>query len=220
MSVPRHIWTEAEVAMLRARYPHQRTADIAAALGVSKAKVYYKADALGLRKSTAFLASQMSGRTDGTRGEKTRFASGKRPWNAGKKIGTHGRSAETQFKPGQLTGKARMLLKQIGSERISKDGYLERKINDDQPIYKRWRAVHRIVWERANGPIPRGHAIVFRPGCRSINAAAITVDKLELVTRRELMRRNSIHNYPEPIVQVMQARGALVRAINRRSKAA
>jgi len=218
MSASRHIWTDAEIALLRQRYPNERTADIAADIGITRSQVYYRADVLCLRKSQGFLSSAASGRTTGGIGQHHRFRPGQRAWNAGKPFPARGRSAETQFKPGQLSGKARTLLRQIGAERISKDGYLERKINNGQPIYKRWRAVHRIVWEQANGPIPRGHAVVFRPGCRSVNTADIAIDKLELVTRRELMRRNTVHNYPEPIVRAIRTRAALVRVINNRSK--
>lgn len=217
MNPNRHHWTPDEIAVLTARYPHERTADIAAALGLSRARIYYKADALGLRKTAAFLASKASGRADGKRGASSRFKPGHRTWNAGKSFHAGGRSIATQFKPGQLSGVARRLLKHIGAERISKDGYLERKINDDLPCYKRWRAVHRIVWEQANGPIPRGYAVVFRPGCHSTNPADITADKLELLTRAELMRRNTVHNYPKPIVRAIRTRAALVRMINHRS---
>jgi hypothetical protein len=66
---------------------------------------------------------------------------------------------ETQFKKGERRGVAAKLWKPIGTERLSKDGYLERKINNDLPLQARWRAVHLIRWEEINGPIPEGQAL-------------------------------------------------------------
>lgn len=129
--------------------------------------------------------------------------------------------ARTQFRKGERRGVAVRLYQPVGTERVSKDGYLERKVNDDLPLQARWRAVHRIVWEAANGPIPSGHAVVFREGRKTTDASAITVDGLELVSRGELMRRNSYHTrYPQEVAQLIQLKGALNRKINARSKQA
>jgi hypothetical protein len=121
---------------------------------------------------------------------------------------------ETQFKRGERRGVAVRLYKPIGSERISKDGYLERKVNDGLPLQKRWRAVHLILWESVNGPLPRGHAVAFKNG----DKADIRIDNLELITRRELMARNTVHNLPKPVAQAVQLLGALRRQINRRTR--
>lgn len=121
---------------------------------------------------------------------------------------------ETQFKKGVRQGVAVKLYKPIGTERLSKDGYLERKVNDDLPLQARWRAVHLVEWERVNGPIPPGHALVFRNGDKT----DIRPDNLELITRRALMKRNSVHNLPQPLAQTVQLLGALNRQIRRRAK--
>jgi len=97
---------------------------------------------------------------------------------------------ETQFQKGMRRGVAVQLYKPIGTERLSKDGYLERKVNDDLPLQARWRAVHLVEWERVNGQIPAGHALVFRNGDKT----DIRLDNLELITRAALMKRNSVHN--------------------------
>ena len=101
--------------------------------------------------------------------------------------------------------------KPIGTERVTIDGYLERKMNDDMPLQKRWRAVHIVLWEQANGPLPGGHALVFRDG----NKRNISLDNLELVTRADLMCRNSVHNYGPEIAKLVQLRGAINRKINK-----
>lgn len=87
------------------------------------------------------------------------FERGQDPHNKGKPHPTRGRAAETQFKKGGRSGKAAMLYKPIGTERLCKDGYRERKVHDGMPLQSRWRAVHLIEWEAINGPIPKGHCL-------------------------------------------------------------
>lgn len=75
------------------------------------------------------------------------------------KGGLHPNARRTQFTPGERRGVAVKLYKPIGTERVSKDGYLERKIHDGMPLQSRWRAVHLIRWEAANGPLPKGSCL-------------------------------------------------------------
>lgn len=99
-------------------------------------------------------------------GRTGRFEKGIVPHNKGKPFRAGGRSAETQFKPGCRHGSARENYKPIGTERFSKEGFLERKIHDGLPLQSRWRAVHLIRWEAANGPIPKGHCLKCLDGDR------------------------------------------------------
>jgi hypothetical protein len=224
---PRTRFSEAEDAVLRRDYPHKQAAEIAKGLGRTLSSIYQRADKLGLEKSRAFYESDRSGRVQrgkqDPRLQATQFKPGQVPANKGlRRPGwAPGRMSETQFKKGRPKSEARNYAP-IGTERISKDGYLERKVNDDHPVpTRRWVAVHRLVWETANGPIPPGHAVAFLPGRRTTDAAKITADGLELVSRVELMRRNSYHtNYPKDLAQLIQLKGALNRKINRRSNQA
>jgi hypothetical protein len=99
------------------------------------------------------------------------FAKGTVPINKGKKCppgtgGRHPNAQATQFKKGERTGIAQLHYKPIGYERISVDGYRERKVNDG-PVFKdRWQLVQRIEWEKANGAIPDGHALKCLDGNR------------------------------------------------------
>lgn len=74
--------------------------------------------------------------------------------------------APTMFQKGNRTGRANHIYKPIGTERISKDGYLERKVHDGLPMQSRWRAVHLINWEALHGPIPDGMCLKSRDGNR------------------------------------------------------
>jgi len=49
----------------------------------------------------------------------------------------------------------------------------------------------------------------------TVHADEITGDKLELVTRAENMRRNSVHNYPPEIVSVCRLIGKARQAIRK-----
>lgn len=218
-AVKRKPWTDIELAVLREHYPDSLTSDIAAALGRPVHSVYGKAIGMGLRKSAEYLAGPESGRLDGVRGRASRFVKGQTSWNKGIKgsTGKHPNCLRTQFKKGEMRGAARHNYVPIGSEKITKDGYLERKVTDDPNIYpaRRWVAVHRLVWEAANGPIPPGHAVAFLPGRYTTDAALITIDALELVSRADLARRNHPRNKSPELAKLVQLKGAITRQVNR-----
>ena len=122
----------------------------------------------------------------------------------------------TQFKKGSMSGAAQHNYVPIGSYRLSKDGYLEQKTNDDHPVpARRWVAVHRLVWEAANGPIPEGHVVGFLPGRRSNVLEKITLDALELISRGELARRNHPRSRDPDLAKLVQLKGAITRQVNR-----
>lgn len=87
------------------------------------------------------------------------FPKGSAPANKGMRMPYNANVAKTQFKKGSRNGRAKELYTPIGSERLSKEGYLERKIHDGMPLQSRFRAVHLINWEAKNGPIPKHHCL-------------------------------------------------------------
>lgn len=89
---------------------------------------------------------------------------------------------KTSFKKGQ---KAHNYLP-IGTERIDRDGYVLIKVSDEGSWNKRWRHKHKVVWEKENGPIPRGYVLVFLDR----NKQNIKLDNLQLVSQAELVRAN------------------------------
>jgi len=210
----RFIWTDESVALLHRLYADTPTDQIAAQIGATPEQVYHKVQRIGLRKSAAYMASVAACRLrkGDNVGAETRFKPGVVPWNKGQKQPSTGRAIDTQFKPGNRSGKALEIYQPIGTERLSKDGYLERKIHDGWPLKRRWRAVHLLAWEAINGPLPAGHAVVFRDG----NKRNIALDNLELVTRAELMRRNSVYRHGIEIAQLAMLRGKITKQINKR----
>lgn len=211
-------WRHEDKALLTKLYPDRTAADVAKILGRPVSQIYCTAARLGVKKSAEFFASPESGRTDGTRGKSSRFVAGQQSWNKGVTgiCGTHPNSRRTQFKKGEMHGAAQHNYVPIGSHRISKDGYLERKVTDDHPVpARRWVAVHRLVWEATHGPVPSGHVICFLPGRRSSDLDAITVDALELVSRAELARRNHPRSHSPELAGLVQLKGAITRQVNR-----
>lgn len=223
----RKFWSAVEVQLLRESYPDTKTEVIAQALGRDISAVYRKANTLGLAKSETYLASDLAGRIQrGQQSEamkRTQFSKGQAAWNKGVKgvTGVTEACRATQFKPGRPAHEARNYVP-LGSYRISKDGYLEQKVTDDPSIVpaRRWVGVHRLVWIAANGPIPDGHVVCFK-GQATADPEQITLDRLELVSRSDLARRNTPHgNWPPELSRLVQLRGALTRQINKRAKEA
>lgn len=205
-------WTRREAVFLKREYPNRQTKLIAADLDRSTGSVGQKALLMGLHKSAAFLSGNASGRLrNGTStGSAHRFQKGHATWNKGM-LGLDIGGKATRFKKGDKPHTWRP----IGSERVTFDGILQRKLTDTGSTPRDWKAVHVMVWEEANGPVPPGHVVVFKNGDRTDRA----LENLECVSRPELMRRNSYHTrYPKEIGLAIQLRGALMRQINQRER--
>jgi HNH endonuclease len=212
----KHNWTEAEDAVLRDRFAELSAAELAALIGVGIKIIYWRAHVLGLRKSPEWVAERARQRSlqPGHGGRENQFKKGATPWNKGMHYVAGGRSGETQFRPGVRTGRAVELWHPVGTLRISADGYLQRKVNDDHPIHKRWRAEHVLIWEAAHGPLEKGMAVVFRDG----NKQNFDLANLECISRGDLMRRNSMQRHGPEVAALTQLRGVLKRQINRRTR--
>jgi hypothetical protein len=220
---PRTIWTPELIAQLRDLYPHQQTEAVAAQLGVDKFAAYNKAAALGIKKSSAFLASELSGRAE--RGKthpaiaKNRFQKGMTPWNKGRSYQAGGRAKETQFKPGS---KPHTWLP-IGTYRVVTTkgrSYLEQKTNDNPGNANvRWISVMRLVWQAHHGDIPAGHIVVFKdPAQHTTVLEEITIDKLEMIHRSAHAIRNNPHQKNPELGKLVQLKGVIQRQINRIAK--
>lgn len=204
----RHNWTPKEDRALKTLFPHMQTQDVARILGRSVSSINNRANFNGLRKSDAYNASPLSGRIvkgNVMYGSQSRFKKGNAAWNKGMKgLRTGGESG--WFKTGQVSARWKPEDYLIGSLRLSKDGIVEMKVAERG----RWKSFHVCLWEDVNGPVPQGHCVIFKDRDR-LN---IDIENLELVTRAENMRRNSIHRrLPKTLVHTVMILGQLKRRI-------
>ena len=200
-------WTEEELAILREMYPDHFAGEIAEVLGRGESSVYNKARQLGLKcnpekiRRTGALASQTPGSIA------ARFQKGHVPDNKGKKMAKeiYERCAPTMFQKGHCP----VNHKPVGSERVSAYGYVEVKVAEPT----KWRLKHRVIWEEAYGPIPRGYNIQFKDK----NPLNVTLDNLYLISKADQMRyENSFYaKYPKELQDVIRLKGVVNRVIHR-----
>lgn len=215
-------WTAAEDEIVRQRYADTPTSELARQMGRAVGSVYQRAYGLGIHKSAAYLASPAAARTNGRQGIGTRFGAGHVPANKGlRRPGWGpGRMKATQFQKGVRLGVAAKNWCPIGTIRSDSEGYQRIKIREAQPgeaygfgNVRVWPLMQRHVWAQAHGPIPPDHVVCFKDRDRH-NCA---LENLELVHRRDLMKRNTVHNYPKPLAEAVQLLGALNRKIRRQT---
>lgn len=101
------------------------------------------------------------------------FEKGHIPHNKGKKGYYTPGSEKGWFKKGHTPQNHRP----VGSERISKDGYIEIKIAEPNV----WRPKHRLLWEEKHGKVPDGYVLTFLDG----DKRNIALDNLALITMAE-----------------------------------
>jgi hypothetical protein len=194
--------------IIREKFPHMRTIDLANELGLTYGSVCYKAHRMGLKKSKEYLASETSGRHNLIEaGKAYRFIKDHTPHNKGAKMPEHvyHRVKPTMFKKGNKPHNTQP----VGTInfRADKDNrtYAYVKIKDSD-----WRLMHRVVWEQYNGPIPPGHIVRFKDG----NTLHWDISNLEMIDMRNNMNRNTIQRFPVEIQEVIKLNSKLKKKIN------
>lgn len=186
----RQFWTVQDLENLKTHYPDNRTADLLDMFpGRSTIAINSAANVYGLQKSAVFHAKGLGGRiATGSRiGIGTEFKKGLIPFNKGRKQIVYMcaqnilNSQKGCFKKGD-TPHNRL---PIGSERISKDGYIEVKVQDGK-YNGNYEFKHRLMWKEHHGPIPKGMVVIIKVG----NRQNFTINDLELISHREHVLRN------------------------------
>lgn len=216
MKRTRKIWSQDEIEILKSMYPNSLTEVVAKTLNRSASSVYGMANHLNLKKSEVFLKSDASGRNNvlAESGKAYRFPKGHVPVNKGKKQSDYmtpeaiDRTKKTRFKKGNRP----LSYKPVGSKRITRDGYIEVKVEDPNI----WKLQHRIVWEKHFGKIPSGMNVQFKDG----NSQNCNPENLYIISRADQLRNeNSFHaKYPESIKKLLAAKRVLTRTINKIQK--
>lgn len=114
------------------------------------------------------------------------FAKGSKPWNTGTKGICKPNSGN--FKKGQITWNK----KPLGYERIcSQDGYVLIKTAEPNVFDLK----HRVIWEKAHGPIPADQVIAFK----NQDKTDCRLENLMLMSRAEMVRYSqSFHKLAGP----------------------
>lgn len=120
-----------------------------------------------------------------------KFRRGKSSVNKGKKWDDYlskeqqEKVKQTLFKKGNIPPNRR----EIGDERIDKDGYIKVKVRDGC-LNDNWELKHRYIYEKHHGKIPKGYKVIFADGNRSNfdpdNLIAISSSQELILNRRKL----------------------------------
>lgn len=113
------------------------------------------------------------------------FKKGNVPVNKGTKGLYNVGGNSTSFKKGNIPANHR----EIGEERLTKDGYIQVKVQDGC-LNKNWQLKHRYIYEQHYGKIPEGYNVIFLDG----NRQNFDINNLKLVSRAEdlIMNRNKL----------------------------
>ena len=165
---------------------------------------------LNTKFGTAYTASQIKGYYANHKlnsGLTVRFEKGQVSHNRGKKMPPeiYEKCKDTMFKKGNIPGNHRP----VGSERVNVDGYIEIKIAEPN----KWRLKHLTVWEEENGPLPKGHAILFLDS----NKQNTDISNLRLMTRSEMLVMNR-YGIKGADAETMNAAANLAQLIDKTNK--
>jgi hypothetical protein len=171
-----HSWTQEQIDFLRHNYPKMPISELTDSFN-NKFCVSLSKERIKGAMSRHKIRSGRNGC----------FSKGQTPWNLGK-TGYMGANA-TSFKRGNVPHNKRHLW----AERLGKDGYIEMNVPETNPYTgypMRYKHKHRWLWECENGPVPKGHAVIFKDG----NIRNFNSENLILVSRTELLIMN-LHGY-------------------------
>ena len=203
-------WTQEEIDTLTRMYPNHYAREIAGILGRCVSSIHCKAQALGIESSRE--KNQRAGyeASKSPASIESRFPKGHNPVNKGKRVSqeTYAKIQPTMFKKGQNPVNHR----DVGSERVNVDGYIEIKVAEPN----RWRLKHRVIWEQVNGAIPKGFNVQFK----NHNRQDCRLDNLYLISKAEQMAKENSYwaKYPKEIQELIHLKGVVNRAIHKAEK--
>ena len=192
---------------IKERYPHESSKVIAQDLNISLSKVYNIAFNLGIKKTAEYLKSMAINTNLSQTGRAHQYKKGDVPYNKGVKMPdeVYEKVKPTMFKPGIVPHNTRP----VGSIRVQEKAgeipYKYIKVGN-----RNWHLLHRYNWEQVNGKIDKGMILRFKDG----NTMNCEVNNLELLTQQQNMARNTMHQYPAEIKEVLKLRNKLNKLIN------
>lgn len=194
-------WTESKIEILKKMYESASIEEIEDYFKCPRRSIYDACQRYNIKRPFEFLKANVYNiKTN----EATQFKPGQKSWNKGKKM-PEGWGGETKFKKGMRPHN----WKPEGSERLSKDGYIEIKHNG------RYRCKHRIIWEEHHKEkLHPMDVVIFLDG----NSQNMAIDNLKKITRSEHMQRNHWNNLPEDLQEVIHLKKTITKLITENAK--
>jgi len=207
-------FTSEERQYMTEHYADISSEKIAKHLNRTLKSVYAYAAANGFKKSKEYLASPECGIfTKGmVKDNGMRFKKGQSPPNKGVKMTPElkEKCKHTFFKKGNLPKNTMhdgdLVIRKDKRANIS---YILQRVSKGK-----WVGLHKLKWEEKHGPVPKGFNVIFKDG----DHANFDDDNLILVSNRELLDMNTLHRFPQDLKNLIYAKGALSRQINKQNK--
>jgi len=206
----RRYWTDIEIEIMKDMYPDHYADQVAEKLNRSISSIYGQAGKLKLKKSEAFMQSELNKQAERLRviGVKSHFKKGQTPINKGKKMSAdvYEKIKHTFFAKGHAPHNAYKDGHEVIRRDTSGNNYWMIKIPDcKRLIYK-----HIYIWTCLHGPVKPGYNIAFKDG----NQLNCVIENLECISNAELMLRNTIHRFPQALKNMIRLNNKLNRTID------
>ena len=189
--------------IIKERYPFEPTKKIADDLNLKASQVYYRAFAMRIKKDPVYLRSiQFPKGYLG--GKATQFQRGHVPPNKGQKMSkeVYEKVSATMFKKGSVPSNTQPV------------GTINKRQDTNGKFYsyikvanQNWQLLNRYLWEQNFGKIPPGMIVIFKDN----NEDNFEISNLELISKKENMQRNSMHQYPLEIKQILILKNKLIK---------
>ena len=144
--------------------------------------------------------------------EESRYQKGHTPCNKGKKQTEYmsremiEKTIATRFKKGH---KPHNTIDKNGTIRIRTDKRTGLKYQYIKIADANWQLLHRVMFEKKHGIIPKGMMVVFKDG----NQMNCDIENQELITMKENMARNTIQRYPVAVKSAIRTLTKLKKQI-------
>lgn len=208
------IWTKELEDKLIELYPNNLTQDIADRFQMKLYTIRNAAHRLGLKKDKAWISKISRERVldPNHGGRKFLFQKGSIPKNKGLKQSDFmseeciQKSIKTRFKKGNIPKNVKPLF----SERITKDGYIEIKVFENNHPKSNYVLKHRWEWQKHNPQIKSNEVIIFKDGDKT----NCNIKNLSVMLKSDNMKRNTLHNYPEELKKTIRLTSKIKKIIN------
>jgi Mor family transcriptional regulator len=194
-------WTQSDIETLTELYPNTSTQELCKLLDRKISGVYGQVCKMQLKKSPEYLKEHVHTIKPSVQHQ---FVKGHKVWNKGVKLGEGFGGKATQFSKGHKPHN----WKPEGSIRTNVDGYKEIKVG------KKYVLLHRHIYVAQVGEIQNDEVIRFKDG----NKSNLDLNNLEKISREEHAIRNSVHNLPEQLKEVVKLKRTITKLITEHGK--